>query len=82
MDEGVNFFAPTVLTDCTDDMRVAKEEIFGPVAPLFSFETEEEVVRRANDTDLSWMLGGDPNSMRDSVLNYRIEDHWRFTSSI
>mmetsp|Transcript_17703 Transcript_17703/g.31233 ORF Transcript_17703/g.31233 Transcript_17703/m.31233 type:complete len:518 (+) Transcript_17703:151-1704(+) len=45
------YYAPTVLTNCTDSMRVAKEEIFGPVAPLFKFETEEEVLERANNTD-------------------------------
>ena len=45
-----HFYAPTVLTDCTDTMRVAKEEIFGPVIPIFCFETEEEVIQRANAT--------------------------------
>ena len=44
------FFEPTVLSGCTDDMLVAKEETFGPVAPLFSFRTEAEVVDRANAT--------------------------------
>ena len=44
------FFEPTVLTDVTDDMLIAKEETFGPVAPIFSFENEQEVVKRANDT--------------------------------
>ena len=45
-----NFFAPTVLLDADDSMLVAKEETFGPVAAIMPFETEEEVVRRANDT--------------------------------
>ena len=44
------FFEPTVLTGVTDDMLIAKEETFGPVAPIFSFENEQEVVKRANDT--------------------------------
>ena len=44
------FFEPTVLTGVTDDMLIAKEETFGPVAPIFSFESEQEVIRRANDT--------------------------------
>jgi succinate-semialdehyde dehydrogenase/glutarate-semialdehyde dehydrogenase len=44
------FFAPTVLTGCTDDMLVAREETFGPVAPVLPFETEDEVIRRANDS--------------------------------
>lgn len=48
---GGNFFEPTVLLDVTSKMRVAREETFGPVAPLFRFETEEEVIRMANDTE-------------------------------
>ena len=45
-----NYFAPTVLADADDSMLVAKEETFGPVAALMPFETEEEAIRRANDT--------------------------------
>lgn len=45
-----NFFAPTVLTDVDDTMLVTKEETFGPVAALIAFDTEEEVIERANDT--------------------------------
>jgi len=48
---GGNFFEPTVLTGVTKSMMVAREETFGPVAPLFRFETEEEVIRLANDTE-------------------------------
>ncbi|WP_265500225.1 NAD-dependent succinate-semialdehyde dehydrogenase [Paracoccus beibuensis] len=44
------FFQPTVVTGVTDAMKVSTEETFGPLAPLFRFETEEEVVRKANDT--------------------------------
>ena len=44
------FYAPTVLTGVSDDMPVCQEEIFGPVAPVLTFETEDEVIRRANDT--------------------------------
>ena len=47
---GGNFYEPTVLTGVTPQMRVAREETFGPVAPLFRFKTEEEAVRMANDT--------------------------------
>ena len=42
---------PTVLTNVNAQMRVFREEIFGPVAPLIKFETEEEAVRLANDTE-------------------------------
>jgi len=45
-----NFYPPTVLLDADDSMLVAKEETFGPVAALLPFDTEEEVIRRANDT--------------------------------
>ncbi len=47
---GGAFFEPTVIEGATQDMRISKEEVFGPVAPVFKFETEEEVVRMANDT--------------------------------
>jgi len=48
---GGNFFQPTVLADVTTKMRVAREETFGPVAPLFRFESEAEAVAMANDTE-------------------------------
>ncbi len=47
---GGTYYTPTVLTDVTPDMAIAREEIFGPVAPLYRFRTEEEVIRMANDT--------------------------------
>jgi succinate-semialdehyde dehydrogenase/glutarate-semialdehyde dehydrogenase len=47
---GGTFFQPTVLTGATQDMAFAKEEIFGPLAPVFTFETEEEAIAMANDT--------------------------------
>ncbi len=48
---GKLFFEPTILTDVTQAMRVAREETFGPVAPLFRFSSEEEALRMANDTE-------------------------------
>ncbi|SHO63396.1 succinate semialdehyde dehydrogenase [Pseudoxanthobacter soli DSM 19599] len=48
---GGTFYEPTVITGVTPDMVVAREETFGPVAPLFRFETEEEVIAMANDTE-------------------------------
>ena len=47
---GGTFFQPTILTGVTSNMIVTNDETFGPVAPLFKFETEEEVVAAANDT--------------------------------
>jgi succinate-semialdehyde dehydrogenase/glutarate-semialdehyde dehydrogenase len=48
---GGTFFEPTVLTGVTPAMMVAREETFGPVAPLFSFKSEEEAIAMANDTE-------------------------------
>lgn len=48
---GGNFYSPTVLTGVTPDMAVFRNEIFGPVAPITTFDTEEEVIRLANDTE-------------------------------
>ncbi|WP_026791585.1 NAD-dependent succinate-semialdehyde dehydrogenase [Pleomorphomonas oryzae] len=48
---GGSFFEPTVLTGVTAGMAVAREETFGPLAPVFRFETEEEAIRLANDTE-------------------------------
>jgi len=48
---GGTFYEPTVLANMTPAMRIAREETFGPVAPLFRFSTDEEVVAMANDTE-------------------------------
>ena len=48
---GGNFFEPTLIRDVTADMAVAREETFGPVAPLFRFKTEEEAIEMANNTE-------------------------------
>ena len=48
---GGNFFEPTVIRDVTPAMKIAREETFGPVAPLFKFATEDEAIAMANDTE-------------------------------
>jgi succinate-semialdehyde dehydrogenase/glutarate-semialdehyde dehydrogenase len=48
---GGSFYLPTILTGVTQAMAVAREETFGPVAPLFSFDTEEDVIAMSNDTE-------------------------------
>jgi succinate-semialdehyde dehydrogenase/glutarate-semialdehyde dehydrogenase len=59
---GGSFFQPTVIAGATPKMRFMKEEIFGPVAPVFKFETEEEAIALANDTEFglaSYFYTGD-----------------------
>lgn len=48
---GGSFYEPTILGNATQEMRIAKEEIFGPVAPVFRFHSEEDAIRMANDTE-------------------------------
>jgi succinate-semialdehyde dehydrogenase/glutarate-semialdehyde dehydrogenase len=48
---GTQFFEPTILTNVSGEMRVFREEIFGPIAPLFKFSTEAEAIQMANDTE-------------------------------
>lgn len=48
---GPNFYAPTVLADVTHDMRIMREETFGPVLPIMPFDDDDEAVRLANDSD-------------------------------
>ena len=50
-DIGPNFYAPTVLADVTQDMLIMKEETFGPVLPMAAFDTEEDAIRLANDSE-------------------------------
>lgn len=55
--EGGFFIEPTIFTEVKDDMRIAREEIFGPVMAVFKFDDEEEVVARANDTEFGLSAG-------------------------
>ena len=55
--EGGFFVEPTIFTDVRDDMRIAREEIFGPVMSLLSFRDEDEAVERANDTEFGLSAG-------------------------
>ncbi len=48
---GGTFFQPTIISDVTTEMLIAREETFGPVAPLFRFSTEKEAIQMANDTE-------------------------------
>jgi len=48
---GLSFFEPTILADVTPEMMVARDETFGPMAPIFKFETEAQAIQMANDTE-------------------------------
>ncbi|MGF1544168.1 MAG: NAD-dependent succinate-semialdehyde dehydrogenase [Parvularculaceae bacterium] len=50
-EKGGSFFEPTLITGATTEMKVAREETFGPLAPLFAFKTEDEAIAMANDTE-------------------------------
>jgi betaine-aldehyde dehydrogenase len=55
--EGGFFVEPTIFTDVRDDMRIAREEIFGPVMSVLSFDDEDEAIARANDTGFGLAAG-------------------------
>ncbi|WP_068304870.1 betaine-aldehyde dehydrogenase [Pararhodobacter sp. CCB-MM2] len=57
LDRAGNYLQPTVFADVTDDMVIAREEIFGPVMAILDFDTEEEVIARANGTDFGLAAG-------------------------
>ena len=71
---GPNFYAPTIVADVTHEMRIMREETFGPVLPVMAFDNDDEAVRLANDSDYGlaasvWTL----NRARGDVLARRIQ---------
>ncbi|OYR51924.1 carnitine dehydratase [Halorubrum sp. Ea1] len=54
---GGPFYPPTILTDVTNDMAIAREEVFGPVLAVLTFETEDEVIEKANDSEFGLASG-------------------------
>jgi succinate-semialdehyde dehydrogenase/glutarate-semialdehyde dehydrogenase len=62
-----HFYAPTVLTDITDDATLLREEIFGPVAPVKTFATEEEAVAAANDSEFGLVAYVFTNDVKRSL---------------
>ena len=59
-----NFLDPTIFTDCDDSMEICKEEIFGPVLSVLCFDTEEEVIERANNTAYGLAAGVFTNDIK------------------
>jgi succinate-semialdehyde dehydrogenase/glutarate-semialdehyde dehydrogenase len=70
---GDSFFEPTLIEDAPDDAAIAREEIFGPVAVLYSFETEEEVVARANATEFG---------LASYIYTQDLAQAWRMSDSL
>ena len=81
--EDAAFFAPTVLTNVTHDMRIMREEIFGPVVPIISVDSEDEAIQLANDSNFGlsasvWTLDrakGDRIARRIEAGSVWINDH-------
>ena len=59
-----NFLAPAIFTDCDDSMEICKEEIFGPVLSILCFDSEEEVIERANNTPYGLSAGVFTNDIK------------------
>ncbi|KAL9321990.1 hypothetical protein ACSQ67_010043 [Phaseolus vulgaris] len=70
---GFTFYEPTVITDVNNEMRISREEAFGPVAPLLRFKTEEDAIRIANDTNAG--LGS-------YVFTNSIQRSWRVAEAL
>src|SRR5690606_27011596 len=68
------YVLPTSFTDCCDDMTIFRDEIFGPVMSILSYDSEEEVIRRANDTEYGLAAGVvTPNLARAHHIIHQIE---------
>ena len=68
------YVLPTVFTDCRDDMTIVRDEIFGPVMSILSYDSEEEAIRRANDTEYGLAAGVvTPNLARAHRIIHQIE---------
>lgn len=70
-----NFVQPTVLADATDEMDIAQDETFGPVAAVFPFDTEEEVLQRANDSEFALAAYVYTNDLRRAL---RLSDRLQY----
>lgn len=70
---GMTFYEPTVMTDIKSDMLMSREEIFGPVAPLLPFKTEEESIRLANDTNAG---------LAAYIFTTNIQRSWRVSEAL
>ena len=69
------FYAPTVLSGASSEMRFTREEIFGPVAPVYRFDTEEQAITAANDTDYGLAAYA---YTRDLARMFRLQDQLEY----
>ncbi|KAK9057656.1 hypothetical protein SSX86_022492 [Deinandra increscens subsp. villosa] len=72
-DLGFTFYEPTIISDVKNDMLIARQEIFGPVAPVIKFKTEEEAIQIANDTD---------SGLAAYLFTNSIQCSWRVTEAL
>lgn len=70
---GRTFYEPTVMGDVKSDMLISREEVFGPVAPLLRFRTEEEAIRMANDTNAG---------LAAYIFTSNVQRTWRVTEAL
>ncbi|ONI11823.1 hypothetical protein PRUPE_4G128100 [Prunus persica] len=70
---GMTFYEPTVLSDVKNDMLIAREEVFGPVAPLLRFKTEDEAIRIANDTTAG---------LASYIFTNNVQRSWRVSEAL
>ncbi|KAK9684088.1 hypothetical protein RND81_10G185500 [Saponaria officinalis] len=70
---GMTFYEPTIMTHATSEMLISRDEIFGPVAPLLSFKTEEDAIRLANDTNAG---------LAAYIFTSNIQRSWRVTEAL
>ncbi|CAB4307329.1 unnamed protein product [Prunus armeniaca] len=70
---GMTFYEPTVLSDVKNDMLIAREEVFGPVAPLLRFKTEDEAIRIANDTNAG---------LASYIFTNNVQRSWRVSEAL
>ena len=59
-----NFLTPAIFTECNDSMEICREEIFGPVLSILSFDSEDEVIERANNTSFGLSAGVFTNDIK------------------
>ncbi|PWA58144.1 succinate semialdehyde dehydrogenase [Artemisia annua] len=70
---GFSFYEPTIISDVNNEMLIARQEVFGPVAPIIRFKTEEEAIQIANDTD---------SGLAAYVFTNSIQRSWRVSEAL